>query len=143
MLVQASSTWYRLRETTDQGKLVTVRSHALFKPLATSVSMSEQVHFTDPVVLPRSPLRLSFSYAGPDRIFRDNWRDMDVLPTAIMLTVRDANERVLSVSTVTPVHVNAPASDGKSGNGSPVDRKDDTKDDGNTPAAGPKQQDGS
>ena len=48
-------------------------------------------------------------------VFRDDWRDMDELPSAVMLTVRDAaSERVLSVSTVTPVHIDAPARGGKS-----------------------------
>jgi general secretion pathway protein J len=62
------------------------------------------------VVLLRPPFRLSFAYAGPDRVFRDSWQDADKLPAAIMLTVRDAvNGRILSVSTVTPVHVDAPA----------------------------------
>jgi len=68
---------------------------------------------------------MSFAYAGPDRVFRDDWRDMDELPSAVMLTVRDAaSERVLSVSTVTPVHIDAPARGGKSGG----DANDDAKD---------------
>ena len=96
----------RIGETTDQGRLVTMRSRAAFAPL----SPSEQINFSDPVVLLRPPLRLSFAYAGPDRVFRDSWQDADKLPAAIMLTVRDAvNGRILSVSTVTPVHVDAPA----------------------------------
>jgi general secretion pathway protein J len=50
---------------------------------------------------------------------------MDELPSAVMLTVRDAaSERVLSVSTVTPVHIDAPARGGKSGG----DANDDAKD---------------
>jgi general secretion pathway protein J len=116
----------RLGETTDRGRLVMVRSRATFAPFAAGVSPSEQIHVADPVVLLRPPLRMSFAYAGPDRVFRDDWHDMDRLPAAIMLTVRDAaSERVLSVSTVTPVHVNAPARGGK-GDG---DAKNDTKDD--------------
>ena len=130
----------RLVETTDQGHLVTLRSRAPFAPLAVGASMSEQINFADPVVLLRSPLRLSFAYAGPDRVFRDSWRDMEALPTAIMLTVRDAaTERVLSVSTVAPVHVNAPAQSGKSGDGSPDAGKDDAKTGGNTPTTNQKQ----
>jgi general secretion pathway protein J len=105
----------RIGETTDQGRLVTVRSRAAFVPVQPGVSPFEQIHVADPVVLLHAPLRLSFSYAGPDQVFRDDWRDMDRLPAAIMLTVRDAaSERVLAVSTVTPVHVNAPARDDKS-----------------------------
>lgn len=133
----------RLGETTDQGRLVTVRSRAPFAPLAAGVSPSEQIHVADPVVLLRPPLRMSFSYAGPDRVFRDDWHDMDKLPAAIMLTVRDASERVLSVSTVTPVHVNAPARGGKADGDSKDDAKDGAKDDDKTAGAPAPKQGGS
>jgi hypothetical protein len=64
--------------------------------------------------------------------------DMDALPTAIMLTLRDAtSERVLSISTVAPVHVNAPARSGKSGG--PSDDVNDAKDDGKIGGGTPKQ----
>jgi general secretion pathway protein J len=119
----------RFSETTDLGRLVTVRSRAPFAPLPLGVSLTEQIRISDPVVLLRPPLRISFAYAGPDRVFRDEWRDMDALPTAIMLTLRDAtSERVLSMSTVTPVHVNAPARSSKSGD--PSDDVNDAKDNG-------------
>jgi general secretion pathway protein J len=130
----------RIGETTDQGGLVTVRTRAAFGPLPAGVSPSEQIHGSDPVVLLRSPLRLSFAYAGPDRVFRDSWHDADKLPAAIMLTVRDAvSERVLSVSTATPVHVNAPARAGNAEDDSKGDAKDNAKDDGKNAGAAPKQ----
>jgi general secretion pathway protein J len=130
----------RIGETTDQGGLVTVRSRAPFGPLPSGVSLSEQIHVFDPVVLLRPPLRLSFSYSGPDRVFRDSWHDMDKLPAAIMLTVRDAgSERVLSVSTVTPVHVDAPASTGRSDDDSKDDAKGALEDDGKSAGPAPKQ----
>ena len=132
----------RLGETTDQGRFVIERSRASFTPLAAGVSLSEQIRVADPVVLLRPPLRMSFSYAGPDRIFRDDWRDMDTLPTAIMLTVRNAaSERVLSVSTVAPVHVNAPAR-GRKSDGDVKEDKDAVKD-GDRPGAAAQRQDGS
>jgi general secretion pathway protein J len=120
----------RLSETTDQGRVVTVRSRAPFAPLPSGVSsLTGQIRVSDPVVLLRPPLRISFAYAGADRVFRDDWLDMDALPTAIMLTLRDAtSERVLAMSTVAPVHVNAPARSGKSGG--PSDDVNDAKDDG-------------
>ena len=128
----------RLGEVTDRGGLVTVRSRAPFAPLPLGVSLTEQMHVSNPVVLLRSPLRISFAYAGPDRVFHDEWRDMDALPTAIMLTVRDAaSERVLSVSTVAPVHVNAPARGSKSGG--PSDDVNDAKDDGKVTGGTSKQ----
>ena len=130
----------RISETTDRGHLVTVRSRAPFAPLPPGVSPSELIHVSDPVVLLRPPLRMSFAYAGSDHVFRDDWHDMDKLPAAIMLTVRDArSERVLSVSTVTPVHVNAPAAVEKSNDASKDDTKDAPKDDGKAPDATPKQ----
>jgi general secretion pathway protein J len=100
----------RIGETTDRGRLVTVRTRAGFTPLPQGASPSEQLRLTDPVVLLRAPLRLSFAYAGPDKVFHDDWHDADRLPVAIRLTVRDTtSEHVLAVSTVTPVHVDAPA----------------------------------
>jgi len=129
----------RISETTDQGGLEAVRTRAAFGPLPPGVSPSEQIHGSDPVVLLRPPLRLSFSYAGPDRIFRDSWRDADKLPAAILLTVRDGrSERVLSVSTATPVHVDAPARSGNSDD-SKDDAKDDAKDDGKNAGSAQKQ----
>jgi general secretion pathway protein J len=129
----------RISETTGQGGLVTVRTRAAFGPLPPGVSPSEQIHGSDPVVLLRPPLRLSFAYAGPDRAFRDSWHDADKLPAAIMLTVRDGrSERVLSVSTATPVHVDAPARSGNS-DGSKDDAKDGAKDDGKNTGAAQKQ----
>jgi general secretion pathway protein J len=86
---------------------------------------------------------MSFAYAGPDRIFRDSWHEMDKLPAAIMLTVRDAaSERVLSISTVTPVHINAPARDGKSDGDSKDEPGDDAKENGKA-AGTPAKQGGS
>ena len=121
----------RIGETADQGRPVTVRSRAAFGPIPIGASPFEQIRVSDPVVLLRSPLRLSFAYAGPDRVFRDDWRDQDELPAAIMLTVRDTtSERVLLSSTVTPVHVNAPApaGSGTSGDKSADDSKGGPRD---------------
>ncbi len=100
----------RIGETTDRQALVTVRSRAPFGPLEPGASVSEQIHTGDPVVLLREPFRLSFSYAGRDRVWKSSWHDADRLPSEIMLTVRDAaTERTLSVSTVASIHADAPA----------------------------------
>jgi general secretion pathway protein J len=96
----------RLGETTERREFVTLRSRARFAPLPADASFSEQLHFGDPVVLLRAPFRLSFAYAGPDRVWRGTWRDADKLPAMIRLTVRDAaSDRALSVSTIAPLHV--------------------------------------
>ena len=100
----------RVGETTDRQGFVTIRSRAPFRPLPLASSLSEQIQFGEPVLLLRTPFRLSFAYAGQDRIWKSSWRDSDKLPAAIKLTVRDAaNERILSISTVAPVHVQSPA----------------------------------
>jgi general secretion pathway protein J len=127
----------RIGEITDQRDLVTVRSRAPFAPLQPAASLSEQLQFGDPVVLMRAPFRLSFSYAGRDRIWKSNWHDPDKLPAAIMLTVRDAaTERVLSVSTVTSIHAEAPAAGDGKADGSEQNSKDDAKDNSKPANAG-------
>jgi len=119
----------RIAEGSDQGRLVTIRSRAPFAPLPPGVSLTEFVQTRDPVVLLTPPLRLSFGYAGPDRVFRDSWHDSARLPTAIRLTVRETGSgRVLSVSTVTPVHVEAPAAGGSHGEGGKEAETSDAKD---------------
>lgn len=100
----------RLGEIRDRGEFVTVRSQARFTPLADGVSLSEQVHLGSPVVLLRAPYRLSFAYAGDDRNWKGVWKDAEKLPAMIRLTVRDAvSQRVLSVSTIAPLHVQIPS----------------------------------
>jgi general secretion pathway protein J len=100
----------RVGETTERQGFVTVRSRTPFRPLPLGSSLSEQLHFAEPVLLLRSPFRLSFAYAGQDRVWKGSWHDADKLPAAIKLTIRDAaSERILAISTVTPVHIDAPA----------------------------------
>jgi len=112
----------RLSESTDPGGLVTVRSRMTFRPLPSGTTLPAQLHFGEPVLLFRAPYRLSFAYAGEDRVWKNSWRDSDRLPAAIRLTVHDtASERVLAISTVTPVHVQSsvqgdcPQADGNCG----------------------------
>ena len=100
----------QLGETREGQGFVTVRSRMPFRPLPLASSLSEQLHFGERVLLLRPPYRLSFAYAGKDRVWKSSWHDADKLPSAIKLTVRDAaSERILAISTVTPVHVDAPA----------------------------------
>jgi general secretion pathway protein J len=108
-----------LGETTDQGGLATVRSRALFRPLPPESSLSDQLHFGEPVVLLRAPYRLSFAYAGEDGAWKNSWLDSDKLPARIKLTVRDAaSERVLQISTATVIHVRSlPQGDCKQADG--------------------------
>jgi general secretion pathway protein J len=100
----------RFGETTDRQGFATVRSQTPFRPVPLAASLSEQLHFGEPVLILRAPFRLSFAYAGPDRIWHDNWHNADRLPAAVKLTIRDAaSERILAISTVTPIHAQSPA----------------------------------
>jgi general secretion pathway protein J len=95
-----------LSETTDREGLATVRSRTPFRPLPPQSTLSDQLHFGDPVVLLRAPYRLSFAYAGEDRAWKSSWRDSEKLPAKVRLTVRDASSgRVLTLSTVATIHV--------------------------------------
>lgn len=99
-----------LGETTDRHEFVTVRSRTRFAPLPVGSTLSEQLHFGDPVVLLQSPFRLSFAYAGPDRAWKSSWHDAVRLPAMIKLTIRDAaSQRVLSLSTIAPIHAQVPS----------------------------------
>ena len=100
----------RVGEISERREFMAVRSRARFAPIPLDSSLAQQVHFGDPVLLLRPPYRLSFAYAGPDRIWQNTWRGQDKLPAMIRLTVRDSRSgRILSVSTVTPVHVQVPS----------------------------------
>jgi general secretion pathway protein J len=125
----------RIGETTERSEFVTVRSRARFAPLPGGSSLSEQLHFGDPVVLLRAPFRLSFAYAGSDRVWKNSWHQADRLPGMIRMTVRDvASQRVLSVSTIAPIHAQIP-SDCTRPDGNCVD-KDPAKENGPQASAG-------
>ena len=95
----------RIAEISSEQGPVLVRTRAPFMPGVDPGQLS----FTDPVVLMRSPYRLSFSYAGTDRNWREEWRDQVQLPNTIKLTVRDAvTQRTLSVSSAAIVHAEVP-----------------------------------
>jgi general secretion pathway protein J len=95
-------------ETDSTNEPVLVRTQAPFEP--DGIDDRQQLHFADPVALVQAPYRISFSYAGADRVWRDTWEQQPLLPRAIRLTVRDAaTRRVLTASTATLLHVEAPA----------------------------------
>jgi general secretion pathway protein J len=98
----------RIGETADDRGLATVRARAAFVPVA--LPAFAQVTFSDPVVLVRAPYRVSFAYAGPDRVWRDSWRGAAELPNAVRVTLRDAaTAQALAISTTAIIHVDAPA----------------------------------
>jgi general secretion pathway protein J len=100
----------RLAEIVDERGFALVRSRAPFIPLDPNRPIDSQLYFADPVVLIRAPFRVSFAFAGPDRLWRDSWRDVAVLPSAARIQVRDAaTDQILPVSTVALLHVDFPA----------------------------------
>ena len=100
----------RLAETVDEHGFALVRSHAPFKPLVPNLPLDAQLYFADPVVLVRAPYRVSFAFAGADRLWRDSWRDEVVLPAAVRIQVRNAaTDEVLAVSTAALLHADLPA----------------------------------
>jgi general secretion pathway protein J len=97
----------RLAETVDQRGFGLLRARAPFTPLAAGSPIDGQLHFDAPVVLIRAPFRVSFSFAGPDRLWRDSWVDEKLLPVAIRILVRDAaSDQILAVSTAPLLRVN-------------------------------------
>jgi general secretion pathway protein J len=99
----------RIMEVGGDKGLTTVRTRARFLPMSRD-GVSVQPAPTNPVVLVRSPYRVTFSYAGADRVWRNVWRGEGELPKAIRVQLRDATtDRTLSVSTATLVHADMPA----------------------------------
>jgi general secretion pathway protein J len=100
----------RIGEDVDRQGRIVVRRRTPFVPVTPGVNDRDQPNFVDPVVLVREPYRLSFSYAGPDRIWKDTWHNLDTLPRAVRLLLRDAaTDRPLSLSTAVMVHADLPA----------------------------------
>ena len=54
----------------------------------------KSIAFGDAVALVRAPFRVSFAYAGKDRVWRDSWKSQQRLPDAVRVTVRDAANRI-------------------------------------------------
>jgi general secretion pathway protein J len=99
----------RIAETADSQGRVLVRMRAPFAPLATGSLSLVNIPFANPVVLIRAPLRVTFAYSGGDGVWTPTWGDSGGLPAAVRFIARDATvERILAVTTATPVHVNAP-----------------------------------
>jgi general secretion pathway protein J len=97
-------------ETADERGFALVRTRAPFAPLAANVPVATQLHLSDPVALIRAPFRVSFSFAGPDRLWRDSWIEQPRLPSAVRVLVRDAaTGKVLWLSTATLLHVDLAA----------------------------------
>jgi general secretion pathway protein J len=99
----------RIAETGSAQGPVLVRTKTPFVPI-TANQGERVVNFIDPVVLARSPFRITFAYAGADRVWQRVWRDAAQLPRAVRVTVRDERtDRTLAASTAALVRVQVPA----------------------------------
>jgi general secretion pathway protein J len=99
----------RIAEVGSERGPTLVRTRAPFVPITEGVNDRTPPSFSDPVVLMRPPYRVSFAYAGADRMWQNTWRGAYELPRAIRVTLRDAaTQRTLTVSTATRVHVDMP-----------------------------------
>ena len=100
----------RLGEIDDERGLVLVRARAPFVPVAANNLDPGELEFANPIVLVRPPFRISFAYAGRDRVWQETWHDVSLLPNAVRVTVRNAaTDQILPVSTAALLKVNAPA----------------------------------
>ena len=99
----------RLAQTKDDRGPAVMRLRAPFTPTAPG-KPGEPVKpfvFGDAVALIRAPFRVSFAYAGKDRVWVDTWKGQERLPDAVRITVRDAGNRVLAASTAIRMKVTA------------------------------------
>jgi len=97
----------RISETADQNGPVVVRTRAPFAPNDTAL---DHLNFSDPVALLHAPYRLTFAYAGRDKVWKSGWHGEELLPQAVRLTIRDdATDRTLAVSSAITIHAELPA----------------------------------
>lgn len=97
----------RFAEEAGKDGIMLVRRRARFAPQGSDTSRLPPLR--DPVVLLQAPYRVSFSYAGADRKWKDDWRDAKRLPRTVRILVRDtATEQILPVSTAVTLHVDGP-----------------------------------
>ena len=100
----------RVTTMSDAQGVALVRTRRPFVTLPSTAKISDVPGFSDPVVLMQAPFLATFSYAGPDRSWRNTWLDAGQLPIAVRITIRDAaTDRALAVSTATILHVNVTA----------------------------------
>jgi general secretion pathway protein J len=100
----------RLAEDGSEHGPALVRSTAPLPIGGESSTENGDLLFANPVVMVRAPYRVSFSYAGPDRVWRSTWHGQVALPRAVRVSLRDnATSIVLGVSTSTLVHAELPA----------------------------------
>jgi general secretion pathway protein J len=100
----------RIAETSDDRGPALVRSTAPLPSGTAESGAGAGLAFANPVVVIRAPYRVSFSYAGPDRVWRATWHGQAQLPRAVRVRLRDnATSMLLTASTSTLIHAELPA----------------------------------
>jgi general secretion pathway protein J len=95
----------RFAATNADGGIALSRMSAAFAP---GVAGGRSAAFANAVPLVRAPLRVVFSYAGPDRVWADSWKGRPDLPEAVRVSVRDTSaDGALAASTAVRVKVTA------------------------------------
>lgn len=100
----------RIAETSDDDRgPVLVRSTAPFSPNVAGTGSVDGLLYSNPVAVIRAPYRVTFSYAGIDRVWRDTWHNQTELPRAVRIRLRDIlTSTTLAVSTSTLIHAELP-----------------------------------
>jgi general secretion pathway protein J len=96
-----------LAETSDQRGIVFARASAPFSPTSAIASRARNFDFKHAIGFIRAPLRVSFSYAGPDGKWATTWQNMPQLPTEVRIIVSYSEfDKDQSISTSTSIRVN-------------------------------------
>jgi general secretion pathway protein J len=99
----------RIAETSDDRGPVLVRSTAPFSPNVAGTGSADGLLYSNAVAVIRAPYRVTFSYAGIDRVWRDTWHGQTELPRAVRIRLRDIlTSTTLAVSTSTLIHAELP-----------------------------------
>lgn len=100
----------RFAEEQDGTEFALVRSRAPFALLVGEVADAPSLAFADKVTLLRSPFRVSFAFADDTLEWRELWRNVPTLPSAVRISVEDPGKRGgLFLSAVATLHMNAAA----------------------------------
>jgi general secretion pathway protein J len=99
----------RLAELADVAGPLLVRSTAPPPIGVAQVKAGEFLVFSNPVALLRAPYQVFFSYAGDDRMWRDDWHGQPRLPRAVRVRIQNAATGIfLGMSASTLVHAELP-----------------------------------
>ncbi|MGJ4996966.1 hypothetical protein ACQR0Z_21265 [Bradyrhizobium sp. HKCCYLS3077] len=104
----------QIAELSDGRGRALVRSTAPFRILPNGDLSGDQIKFADPVVLLRAPFSVRFAYASPDGRWLRAWPNLGVLPSAVRISVRTADDgsgQLISAAARIQVDAMAPVPD--------------------------------